>query len=109
DRLDPLDCGHRRNPAVTDLLVLVGRPRLLQPPPDVLRRGPRRTGRRRALLNAGRAKSCALRPGAIELRAPEIAIPGALRAEGTLGCRVQTPVPSRASRLRVLTRWSAAS
>ena len=44
--------GHRRNPAVTDLLVLVGRPRLLQPPPDVLRRGPRRTGRRRALLDA---------------------------------------------------------
>src|SRR6185437_11598726 len=58
-----------------------------------------------------RAKSCALRPGRKELRAPEIAISGALRALGLcLGLRgFDRSVPSRASRLRVLARYSAAT
>ena len=39
-----LDRGHRRNPVVPDLLVLVGRPGRLHPPAhDVCRRGPGRT------------------------------------------------------------------
>src|SRR5437868_2682126 len=46
DRLDSLDRRHRRTRALDDLLVDVGRPWILHPPPHVRRRRPRRPAAR---------------------------------------------------------------